>query len=176
MVNRLFKTTATSILGLSALLIAPLATAGDYAVEINKTEVLRLQGQAAAVIIGNPKIADISVHSSDTLLVNGRGYGETNIIVFDEFGQTVMNANITVSPPRSRSSVRVNYIGAGQETYNCKPYCVPAPVLGDSNEFVSKYEGTSIASVNSTATGSSLNVPSQSVQAYISPPSYEPQR
>ncbi len=176
MSKRFLTTVATSILGFSSLIFAPMAAAGEYTVEINKTEILRLPGQASAVIIGNPQIADISVHSSDTLLINGRGYGETNIIVFDEFGQTVMNADIIVSPPRSRSGVRVNYVGVGQETYDCKPYCVPTPVLGDSNEFISQYQGDAIASTNAVATGTSITTSPQSVQAYIPPAQYEPQR
>jgi len=175
MLKRFFKPAVATIFSLSGLLFAMPSQAGEYSVEINKTEIMRLPGSAAAVVIGNPKIADISVHSSDTLLINGRGYGETNIIVFDEFGQTVMNADISVSPPRSTSAVRVNYVGAGQETYNCRPYCVPAPVLGDSNEFIGKFEGDSIASTNTTATGP-VTINPATINQQLSSSSFEPQR
>jgi len=51
----------------------------SYKVELNKTEIVRLPGAAASVIIGNPKIADVTVQSSDVLFVVGRGFGETNL-------------------------------------------------------------------------------------------------
>jgi len=47
----------------------------SYSVSLNKTEIVRLPSAASAVIIGNPNIADVSVHASDTLFVIGRGFG-----------------------------------------------------------------------------------------------------
>jgi len=69
-------------LGLLTGSLASPALAGStesYKVELNKTEIVRLPGAAASVIIGNPKIADVTVQSSDLLFVVGRGYGETNL-------------------------------------------------------------------------------------------------
>lgn len=108
---------------------------GAYSVEINTTEIVKLSEPASAVIIGNPKIADVSVHSSDTLFVVGRGYGKTNLIIMNGSGQTIMNADIQVTGSVAPGTVRV-YEGNRRESYSCAPYCLPAPVLGDSLEFV----------------------------------------
>jgi len=108
---------------------------GTYSVPLNKTEVVRLSEPAAAVIIGNPKIADVSVHSADTVFVLGRGYGQTNMIVLNTAGETIMDADIQVVSPISVGNVRL-YSGGNRETYSCAPYCLPAPVLGDSVDFV----------------------------------------
>jgi hypothetical protein len=159
MSNYALKAGISSVIGIVGLLFSANTFAAEYAVEINKTEIMRLPGAAAAVVIGNPKIADISVHSNDTLLVNGRGYGETNIIVFDQFGETIMNADIVVNAPSNKNGVRVNFIGEGQETYTCSPYCRPSPVLGDTAKFISNFEGDTVASQNTTATGPSRSLP-----------------
>ena len=124
---------------MSAFLFSVPAQAGDfsgaYSVELNKTEVVRLSEPAAAVIVGNPKIADVSVHSSDTMFVLGRGYGQTNLIVLNADGDTIMNADIQVVSPNSAGAVRV-FAGKERETYSCAPYCLPSPVLGDAVQFV----------------------------------------
>jgi len=127
-------------LAATSLLTATSAMAGDLAgvfnVELNQTEVVRLSEPAAAIIVGNPKIADISVHSSDTIFVLGRGYGRTNLIVLNAAGQSIMDADVQVVSATGDSSVRL-YSGSMRSTYNCAPYCLPAPVLGDDLEFIS---------------------------------------
>ena len=107
----------------------------SYKVELNKTEIVRLPGAAASVIVGNPKIADVTVQSSDLIFVVGRGYGETNLIILDQNGNTMMDADLQVVNSLPRSGVRL-YNGKDRETYSCIPYCGPSPVLGDNPEFI----------------------------------------
>ena len=125
-------------LGLIAASLPVSAQAGSsesYKVELNKTEIVRLPGAAASVIIGNPKIADVTVQSSDLLFVVGRGYGETNLIILDANGNTMMNADLQVVNTLPRTGVRL-YNGKNRETYSCIPYCGPSPVLGDTGSFI----------------------------------------
>ncbi len=123
----------------TALLLCELAYAGSlsgpYSVELNKTEIVRLSEPAAAIIIGNPKIADVSVHSSDIVLVVGRGYGQTNLLVLNANGDTIVDADIQVTGSNSPGNVRL-YSGGQRETYSCAPYCQPSPILGDRVEFI----------------------------------------
>ncbi|WP_427452596.1 pilus assembly protein N-terminal domain-containing protein [Litorimonas sp. WD9-15] len=113
------------------------AFAGDqvYKVELNKTEVVRLPGAASSIIIGNPNIADVTVQSVDTIFVVGRGYGETNLIILDANGNTMMDTNLQVVNTLSSHSVRLHN-AKSRETYSCIPYCGPSPVLGDNPEFI----------------------------------------
>lgn len=125
-------------LGLLTGSLASPAFAGStesYKVELNKTEIVRLPGAAASVIIGNPKIADVTVQSSDLLFVVGRGYGETNLIILDANGNTMMNADLQVVNSLPNTGVRL-YNGKSRETYSCIPYCGPSPVLGDDTGFI----------------------------------------
>ncbi len=124
-----------------------------YSVELNKTELVRLDQAASAVVIGNPVIADVSVHSDRTLFVIGRSFGETNILVLDAAGDVIVDADIHVTNAIPANGVRV-YRGANAErsTYSCSPYCIPSPVLGDTPDFVASNTGEAITINNQIAT------------------------
>jgi|GEM_PF-1041274 len=151
--------TLTTSAILAVMSLPSVASAGQYvtqghaySVELNKTEILRLPAAASAVVIGNPSIADVSVHAADTLFVVGRGYGETNLIVLDQQGRTLMDADIQVSQSPTSKSVRVFNRGSRQ-SFNCAPKCQPAPVLGDSPDFIGDFTSTERSIVSSEALG-----------------------
>ena len=154
MIASLQKSVFAGLVTCGFAVFANTASADGYNVDINKTEVLRLPGAAAAVVIGNPDIADVSVHSIDTLFLVGRSYGETNLIVLDEFGQTMLNTDIRVGSPVPRNGVQIHRMGdGGRESYNCNPYCLPAPTLGDNGIFRGEFQGTAAPITNTTVTG-----------------------
>lgn len=170
----LLKSVSSLVLatGMCAAFTAINASATDYTVALNKTKILHLPGAASAVVVGNPDIADISVHSSDTLFLVGRGYGETNLIALDEFGHTIMEANIIVRDGMPASGIRIIKVGAGQESYNCTPACLPTPILGDSNSFRSRFGGNGSPINNTQASsgagpaGNSGGQPSTALSAF----------
>lgn len=128
-----------------------------YSVDLNKTQVVHLPQKAGAIVVGNPAIADISVHSDQTIFVIGRGYGETNVMVLNTTGQVVMDANIQVINALPSNGVRVYKGSSGERnTYNCAPYCNPAPVLGDSGTFIASNQGSSVQINNQVANTSSV--------------------
>ncbi len=128
-----------------------------YSVGLNKTEILRLPRAASAVLIGNPSIADVSIHSSDTIFVIGRSYGETNISILDVNGGTLVDANIQVNNTTPRNGVRVFYGSTDRETFNCTPYCAAAPILGDSPGFIGRNSPAGGGQIDNTL---ALGVPS----------------
>ncbi len=143
--------------------LAMTATGQEYIMDLNKTEILHLPAPAGAVIVGNPSIADISVHSPNTIFILGRSYGRTNIIVLDELGQIVLDASILVKNITQEGSVRLHNVGQGRESYTCTPECLPTPLLGDRLQFVALNSATSANIVNSPVisaanTADTLNV------------------
>ena len=52
-------------------------------------------------MVGNPSIADVSVQSGKVLVVTGKSYGETNLIVMDADGKVVANRKLIVQDPRA---------------------------------------------------------------------------
>lgn len=135
--------TKQSALAFGASLVATAMFAGSaqasdpiYQVDLNKTQILRLPAAAGSVIIGNPNIADVTVHSPMTVMIVGRGFGETNLIILDRNGQTMMDADIQVTSITPTNGVRL-FNAKSRETYSCTPYCQPSPVLGDSAGHIS---------------------------------------
>jgi len=179
-IDRCIRAVACSAAALLAMnfMAAPAhASDGLYSVQINKTEVLRLPAPASAVIVGNPDIADVSIHSADTILVVGKGYGETNLLILDKSGNTMMSSDIQVITPQSRNQVRIFNSANGRQTYNCGPSCNPSPTLGDAQDFIDGNTGQNSSPLSnlfaglsrgssSTAAGSSQSGP----QAPMSPP------
>jgi len=142
----------------------PSLAGGHYSVDLNKTEIVRLPENAGAVVIGNPEIADVTVHSANTLFVVGRGYGETNLVVLNGSGQTIMNTNIQVINKLSSNGVRL-YNGKSRESYSCVPYCMPSPILGDDPAFVRNNSGQAKA-INNNASTALPSLPSSPAGAF----------
>lgn len=141
-----------AVLGLAAGSTA--AFAGEhYSVDLNKTEVVYLPENAGAIVVGNPEIADISIHSANTLFVVGRGYGETNLIVLNAQGHSILNADIQVTQTQPSHGVRL-YNGKDRESYSCTPNCLPSPVLGDTPVFIGINSGTAQTISNNASTTS----------------------
>lgn len=144
---------ALGVVALTPAMAQANSEGGHYSVELNKTEVVYLPSSASAVVIGNPEIADVSIHSSNTIFVVGRGYGETNLVVLDTSGQKIMDANIQVVNNLAAHGVRL-YNGKSRETYSCVPYCQPAPVLGDDQAFLAGNQSSSTPITNNLAAAS----------------------
>lgn len=135
----------------AASLTAIPVSAGER-VEINKTHIVNLPQAAAAVIVGNPDIADVSVHSDRMLFLLGRSYGETDLLVLDSYGNTILNTDVTVISSQNPNLVKVTNIGQGSESYNCTPNCLPSPQFEDDIAFKSRFA----ADGNGGAGGSGL--------------------
>ena len=81
-------------------------------------------------MVGNPSIADVSVQSSKLLVVTGKSFGETNLIVMDADGKVVANRQLIVQEPRT--GFVTLYRGGTRQTLHCAPHCTPQLVIGDS--------------------------------------------
>jgi len=106
------------------------ATDRDIEVLIDQALMVRLERPAAEIVIGNPSIADISVQSSDTLVLTGKSFGETNLIVTDTKGQVLVNRRVVVQEPNG-GFVTV-YRGTKRETVHCAPNCETPLMIGDT--------------------------------------------
>ena len=111
------------------LLSAPLAQAGEViSVQTDHTTLIEIPGNPGTVVVGNPSIADATVHGNK-LFVHGRAYGSTNIIVLDQSGAQVANLEITT---KVGGSDNVAVFRWGQRaSYVCAPLCELAMQVGD---------------------------------------------
>lgn len=121
---------ATLLLAVGAALPAAQATAETIDVVVDRAKVLRISQPADVVIIGNPAIADATIQDSQTLIITGRSFGTTNLIVLDAGGQIISEETITVGP-QDQNVVTV-YRRASRETLSCTPECSPTLAVGDN--------------------------------------------
>jgi hypothetical protein len=124
---------------------APLAARAEstepISVKVNMARILRISAPAATVIIGNPGVADVTIQDPQTLVLTGKSYGETNLIVLDNQGNPV--ADTTVSVVQGDNDLITVYLGTARNTLSCDPVCQPTIMLGDDADFSSKAYGSS---------------------------------
>jgi Flp pilus assembly secretin CpaC len=118
--------------GLALLLGATWAAAqmlDDVIVKYDQSQLLALPKPASEIIVGNPVIADIAVHSDNLLVITGKSFGITNMIVLDAKRNVIMERRVLVR----RDDVKVVNLqrGALRQTYNCTPQCNPTVTVGD---------------------------------------------
>ena len=123
-----------ALLAVVSMGAAPTAKAAsdDVVVTIDQANLVRLDRPAAEIIVGNPSIADVSVQSGKLLVVTGKSYGRTNLIVIDADGKQVINKFLSVTEP-GPGYIMVHR-GSAQGTYFCAPNCTPALSVGDFPE------------------------------------------
>ena len=111
---------------LAALLVVPAfllpAKAGaGIEVTMNQAKIVKLTRPADTIVVGNPAIADASVQDASTIVLTGKGFGVTNLVVLDQEGSPIIDEQVTVVR-QDASSVRI-YRRASVQTMSCTPYC-----------------------------------------------------
>ncbi|WP_019996115.1 pilus assembly protein N-terminal domain-containing protein [Aureimonas ureilytica] len=105
--------------------------AGGLDVAVDHARILKIPRAAGTIIIGNPSIVDVAIHDAETLVLTGRSFGMTNVVVLDAGGEVVLDDDVTVTSREDRS-VRV-YRQAARTTYSCSPQCEPKVTVGDED-------------------------------------------
>jgi len=108
---------ATALVAASTLA----AHSGGIEVVMNQAKIVKLSRAADTIVIGNPAIADAAVQDGTTIVLTGKGFGVTNLVVLDEAGSPIVDEQVTVSR-QTTSSVRI-YRRANMQTLSCTPYC-----------------------------------------------------
>jgi hypothetical protein len=124
------------------------AQADTLTVSVDQAVVMHLPPKVATIVIGNPLIADASLQTGGLLVVTGKGYGSTNMLVLDAAGGVVMNKTVQVLGAPS-SDLVVVYKGVERETYSCARECQPRITLGDS----AAYFGSTLGQIGTRAGG-----------------------
>jgi Flp pilus assembly secretin CpaC len=108
------------------------AFAGDdpVSVTVDRAKVFRIEEAASTVIVGNPFIADVAMHDRFTVVVTGKSYGSTNLVILDDTGAPIIDEVIVVrASDENIVSVTRNAL---RQTYTCAPNCEPTLRLGDN--------------------------------------------
>ena len=129
---------ALSLSHFSSLAPAP-AMAIDGApinVNVNMARILRINAAAATVIVGNPGIADVTIQDPQTLILTGKSFGQTNLIVLDTAGNPIADTLIEVV--QMQAGVVTVYQGQARTSLACAPICQSVVMMGDDPNFSSE--------------------------------------
>ncbi|MBB4066464.1 pilus assembly protein N-terminal domain-containing protein [Gellertiella hungarica] len=117
----------------------------DYLqLSLDHARVLKLDRSVSKVIIGNDEIADATVADARTIVLTGRNFGTTNLVLLDADGNAIVDEKILVALDEAKT-VRV-YRQTDRAVLSCAPNCETKKV-GGSDSSGSSSGGT-------TATGS----------------------
>ncbi|MGV8833573.1 MAG: pilus assembly protein N-terminal domain-containing protein [Devosia sp.] len=121
--------------GLSA--VPAMAEGGaPISVNVNMARILRINASAATVIVGNPGIADVTIQDPKTLILTGKSYGQTNLIVLDSAGNPI--ADTIVEVMQMQAGVTTVYQGQARTSLACAPVCQNIVMMGDDPGFSSQ--------------------------------------
>lgn len=102
-------------------------------VNVNMARILRINASAATVIVGNPGIADVTIQDPQTLILTGKSYGQTNLIVLDKAGNPIADTMIEVV--QMQAGVMTVYQGQARTSLSCAPVCQNIIMMGDDPGF-----------------------------------------
>jgi len=120
---------AVCLAGSAASITTTALAASALTVAADRAKVVRVTGVIGSIIVGNPSFADVSVQKN-FIIIHGRNFGQTNILVLDEQGETIADLEVTVvkGPDRNISVFR----GGKKASYACAPKCESTLQVGDS--------------------------------------------
>jgi Flp pilus assembly secretin CpaC len=133
MPNRRHMAAAAFALALASLGQAALADSVPVSVKVNMARILRISAPANTVIIGNPRVADVTIQDPQTLVLTGKSYGQTNMIILDADGNAI--ADTMVEVVQAQGDVVTVYMGSARTSFACAPVCQPTIMLGDDPGF-----------------------------------------
>ena len=137
---------------LAALLLPGAAEAADTLdIALDQATLMKLPEKVSTIVVGNPLIADVAVQSGGLVVVTGKGFGTTNLIVLDRAGAVLMERSVVVRGPAG-PTVQV-YRGIQRETYSCAPDCERRITLGDSADYFTATISQSDARNSTAASG-----------------------
>ena len=123
----------------SALLVYSLMAGTAHAaalltLELDQSQVITVNADPASIVVGNPSIADASINGRQ-IFIHGHSFGQTNLMVFDQAGNKLIDYELTIS---HNTSNQVVYYGGTPEdgplrySYSCAPNCESNMIPGDN--------------------------------------------
>ncbi|MBB4166785.1 MULTISPECIES: pilus assembly protein N-terminal domain-containing protein [unclassified Rhizobium] len=90
-------------------------------VYMDQARVLKLDRPVSKVIVGNAKVADATVADAKTIVLTGRSFGTTNLVLLDADGNAILDESILVSIDEA-NTVRV-FRQTERSVLSCTPNC-----------------------------------------------------
>jgi hypothetical protein len=90
-------------------------------VDLNESRRVMLHGTAANVFVADPAVADVAMIDTHSVIVLGKGYGVTQVLVTDQAGHTLLDSVVAVvGSDAGRVTV---FRGQAVQDYHCSSRC-----------------------------------------------------
>lgn len=118
---------------LAGLGFASAETLPEIRVDMDYARLVKMPEGARTLVLGNPAIADATLlRDGGLLVVSGKSFGATNLIVLDQTGARVLETLISVVPAQDKLVV---FRGVDRrESLACDPLCVRAIDPADDHQ------------------------------------------
>lgn len=121
LVRRRFVQAASGV-ALIAMSSLPAFAAEDVIrVFMDHARILKLDRSVSKVIIGNAAVADVAISDPQTIVLTGKSYGTTNLVILDQAGEAIVDERILVSVDEA-NTLRV-FKQTSRSVYSCSPSC-----------------------------------------------------
>jgi hypothetical protein len=105
-----------TLLGAGSAFAASITT-----VDLNESRRVMLHGTAANVFVADPAVADVAMIDTHSVIVLGKGYGVTQVLVTDHAGHTLLDSVVAVvGSDAGRVTV---FRGQAAQDYHCSSRC-----------------------------------------------------
>lgn len=114
----------------------------------DKSELIRLENEAASIIVGNPAHVNVIADSSKTLVIVPRLPGATHFTVLGKKGQVIMQRHVIVASPKE-DYVRIKRTCSGDDecaktsVFYCPDMCHEIAVEGQTEEATTSDQASS---------------------------------
>lgn len=112
---------ATAAFVMVAAVFPALAEEPLMRVYMDHARVLKLDRPVSKVIIGNADVADATVADAQTIVLTGRNFGTTNLVLLDADGNAIVDERILVSIDEG-NTVRI-FRQTDRSVLSCTPNC-----------------------------------------------------
>ncbi|AKI02766.1 Pilus formation protein N terminal region [Hoeflea sp. IMCC20628] len=97
------------------------ATDDVIRVFMDHARILKLDRTISKVIIGNAAVADVAISDPQTIVLTGKSYGTTNLVILDQAGDAIVDERILVSVDEA-NTLRV-FKQTSRSVFSCSPSC-----------------------------------------------------
>jgi Flp pilus assembly secretin CpaC len=87
----------------------------------NHARILKFETPISSVIVGNSDVADVTVSDPQTVILTGKSYGSTNLVILDGDGNAIVDKRIVVSVDEE-NTVRI-FRQVERSVLACSPIC-----------------------------------------------------
>ena len=86
----------SSVLAMAGALLAasPALAGAGIDVIMNQAKIVKIARPADTIVVGNPEIADASVQDATTIVLTGKGFGVTNLVILDSEGSPIVDEQV----------------------------------------------------------------------------------